>query len=100
MKTTITLLTVIILSSMSFAQNDINYKAVIKDNLGNVVVNRSIDIQFSILKGIAQTNVYTELHSPTTDANGIAIVNIGEGTIVSGTFSAIDWSSDDHFLKV
>ncbi|MCX7549254.1 hypothetical protein OS191_00205, partial [Xanthomarina sp. F2636L] len=98
MKKLITLLMPFFISISSFAQNGINYKALVKDNLGNVVANQGITIQFIILEGA--TNVYQETHSPTTDANGIAIVNIGEGTIVSGTFSAIDWSSDDHFLKV
>jgi hypothetical protein len=44
--------------------------------------------------------VYEETHAPTTDANGIVILNIGEGAPVTGDFSAIDWSSNNHFLKV
>jgi hypothetical protein len=86
------------MSISSFAQNGINYKAVIKDNLGNVVVSSSISIQFTVLEGT--TAVYRETHSPITDDNGIVIANIGEGTPNLGTFTAIDWGSDDHFLKV
>lgn len=98
MKTKITFI-ILLMSCFCFAQNGINYKAVIKDNLGNVVANQNIDIQFKILKGISQTNVYQETHSPTTDANGMVIVNIGEGT-TSDIFTDIDWASDDHFLNV
>ncbi|RYH74841.1 DUF1566 domain-containing protein [Flavobacteriaceae bacterium 144Ye] len=81
-----------------FAQQGINYKAIVKDGSGNVVANDLIQVQFTILQGA--TSVYQETHSPTTDANGIVIINIGEGTPISGTFSTIDWSADDHYLNV
>ena len=81
------------------AQQGINYKALVKDNSGNVVANDLIVIQFTILKGAGLTNVYLETHTPTTDANGFVIVNIGEGT-TSDDFSAIDWGADDHYLNV
>ncbi|MBF8150864.1 hypothetical protein ITJ86_13205 [Winogradskyella sp. F6397] len=99
MKTKITLL-ILFLTTLGFAQNGINYKAVIKDNIGNVVANDLVVVQFSILQGAAQTNVFTETHSPSTDENGIITVNIGEGTPVSGTFASIDWASEDHYLNV
>jgi len=44
--------------------------------------------------------VYQESHTVTTDANGIAIVNIGEGTVMSGSFQNINWGSDRHFLVI
>jgi len=81
-----------------FAQNGINYKAVIKDNNGNVVANQTIDVKFSILQGA--TDVYREFHTQSTDANGIIILNIGEGTPSLGVFNDLDWASDNHFLKV
>ena len=89
-----------LLVSLCYAQNSINYKAVIKDNSGNVVANDLIQVQFSILQGVAQTNMYQENHTPTTNANGIIILNIGEGTLISGDYSIIDWASDTHFLNV
>ena len=100
MKTKYTFILFMLLSMITYAQNGINYKAVIKDNLGNVVANDLIAIQFSILQGASQTNVYEETHTPTTDSNGIIMVNIGEGTAVSGDYSTIDWGSDSHFLNV
>lgn len=99
MKTNTSLLIALLITIVGYSQNAINYKALIKDNLGNVVANTTIGVQFSILQGVAQTNVYQETHSPTTDINGIIIVNIGEGT-TSDDFLAIDWASDDHFLNV
>ena len=84
----------------SVAQQGINYKAVIKDDLGNVVASQNITVQFSILQGIAETNEYTEAHTPTTDANGVIILSIGEGTLISGNYATIDWGSNSHFLNV
>lgn len=96
----ITKLLLLFLSIATYAQNGINYKAIVKDDLGNVVANTTIDVQFSILQGVAQTNVYQETHSPTTDSNGVIFVNIGEGVPSSGDFLTIDWDSDEHFLNV
>ncbi|MFL0353178.1 tail fiber domain-containing protein [Xanthomarina sp. GH4-25] len=100
MKTKFLILLALLFSVISFAQQGINYKAVIKDNSGNVVANQTVTIQFSILKGAEQNNQYTETHNPTTDNNGIVIVNIGEGTLVNGNYATINWGSEDHFLKV
>ncbi|MFD2823803.1 tail fiber domain-containing protein [Lacinutrix iliipiscaria] len=90
---------ILLLSSFGFAQDGINYKSIIKDNLGNVIANQTVDVQFTILQGVAQTNVYQETHSPTTDVNGLLVVNIGEGT-TSDVFTDISWGDDDHFLNV
>jgi hypothetical protein len=81
-----------------YAQQGINYKALIKDGAGALVATTPIDVTFTLLDG--SSTVYTETHAPTTDANGIVILNIGEGTSVTGTFASIDWSSNNHFLKV
>jgi len=98
MKTTLTTLIILLITISSIAQQGINYKALIKDSTGDVVENQTITVEFTILQGT--TNVYTETHTPTTDANGIIIINIGEGSMQSGNFEAIEWANDDHFLKV
>ena len=80
-----------------FAQQGINYKALIRDANNAVVANRPVTVQFTVLSGA--TNVYQETQTPTTDANGIIVLNIGEGVTASGVFAAIEWGSDDHFLN-
>ncbi|WP_040280940.1 hypothetical protein [Psychroserpens damuponensis] len=102
MKATITLLAIFLISISSFAQQAINYKALIKDDLGNVITNDLVQIQFNILKGTGQVNVYSETHTPTTDENGLIIVNLGKGALVSGSanFDTIEWDTDNHFLEV
>lgn len=90
----------ILLACNVFSQSTgINYKALIKDDLGNVFANQTVTIlQFTIIEGI--TSVYTETHSPMTDSNGIVIVNIGKGTPTLGAFTNINWANDEHFLNV
>jgi len=80
-----------------YSQQGINYKAIITDQ-GEVLRNKDIDVQFTILEEGNKT-VYTENHNAVTDKNGIIILNIGEGNVTDGDFSEIDWSKE-QFLKV
>ncbi len=99
MKTKVLTLITFIITSLSFAQGGgFNYKALITDN-GNVLATHSVTIKFTVLEN-GSTSVYQETQSATTDANGIAAVNIGEGTVVSGNFTTIDWGNSPYFLKV
>ena len=91
----------LLVSITTFAQDGINYKALIKDNLGAVVASQTIDVKFTIIADTGPTNVYAETHTgATTDANGIVILSIGDGTANSGVFADIDWGIDTHSLKV
>jgi len=97
MKKTI-LFALLLVTLSSFAQQNINYKALIRDNSGNPILNQAITVEFDILAN-GNTSVYKEQHSPTTDANGLIILNIGNGTLLSGDFNTIDWASTPHFLN-
>src|SRR5690606_310322 len=100
MKTKLITIIALLIGVFTTAQQGINYKALIKDDFGNVLVNQSVTVQFTILQGVSQTNVYQETHTVSTDANGIVITNIGNGTVNNGNYSTIDWGSNDHFLNV
>ena len=87
-------------SILSFAQNGINYKALIKDDLGNVVANEIINVRFTIIDDAGPTDVYQETHvNATTDANGIVILAIGTGAPDLNLFADVDWSTSNS-LKV
>ena len=109
------ILLALLITCLSFSQpgppnqaKGINYKALIKDDSNNALSNQNITIEFSILEGPEidfLDVVYTETHTTSTDANGIVIVNIGEGVPLSGfedAYDNIDWGSvfGSHFLKV
>lgn len=72
-----------------YAQERINYKALIKDGASAVT--------FTHLDGIS--TVYIETHTLTNNTNGIVIVNINEGNS-STTFVNIHWRINLHFLNV
>ncbi|MGH1388340.1 hypothetical protein [Kordia sp.] len=102
MRKIITVLVLLFITVSTFAQQGINYKAIIKDDSGNVMANTSMNIQFTIHENTATgTIVYQESHNFTTDANGLVILTVGTSALISvGTFSAIDWAADVHFLQV
>lgn len=97
MKKTLLFLVALFLAITSFAQEGINYKAIISD-AGAVVASQSIELRFTILEN-GTTSVYQETHAVTTDANGIVVVNIGEGDYETGNWVTIDWRAE-QFLKV
>ena len=77
-----------------------SYQTVVRgaDNL--LVVNKMIGIRISLLQGSENGDVvYVEKHTPTTNANGLASIAIGTGSIVSGNFAAINWSKGPYFIK-
>jgi hypothetical protein len=89
-------------STTLFAQvpQSFSYQSVIRDGTGELVANQQVGIQISILQGSATgTAVYTETHSPTTNANGLATLNIGEGTPSTGVFESINWGNGPYFVE-
>ena len=95
-------------SSASFGQNvplGIFYQAVARDNFGKELVNKDIDVKFSIISGNPLGNVvYQELYSHvTTSKFGVFSLIIGKGTPTGGIYgdlSQIQWSQAYHYLKV
>ncbi|CAL2093899.1 Head domain of trimeric autotransporter adhesin [Tenacibaculum sp. 190524A05c] len=78
-----------------------NYQGVLRNVTGQVLENQSVGVQFKILQGSANgSNVYQETHSVTTSEFGVIDISVGTGTIISGNFSAINWSSQNYWLEV
>ena len=78
-----------------------SFQAVIRNSTNQLVADRSVGIRISILKGsIDGTSVYIETQQPTTNANGLISILIGNGVVVSGDFSAIDWGADKYYIKI
>jgi hypothetical protein len=102
------LLIFLLLGSTSFGQNvplGIFYQAVARDNSGKELVNKNIDVKFSIISGNPLgTVVYQELYSDiTTSKFGVFSLIIGHGTPTGGLYndlSQIRWNQAYHYLKV
>lgn len=84
-------------TGLAQAPNKMNYQAVIRNNEGLLVKNKSIGIRISILKNTEI--VYSERHSAVTNENGLVTLAIGEGNIPLGSISAIDWAEGPYFIK-
>ncbi len=86
-----------------FAQSPekMSYQAVIRNSSDQLVTNQSVGMQINILQGSASgTAVYVETHTPVTNVNGLVSIEIGDGTMVSGDFAAIDWTDGPFFIKI
>jgi hypothetical protein len=92
----------LLMTASVFAQapQKMSYQAVIRNASNALVTNQAVDMQVSILQGSPTgTAVYVETQTPTSNANGLVSVEIGGGTVVSGTFAAIDWANGPYFIK-
>lgn len=96
-----TLLTLIITAiSTAQAPQGINYQATIRNNTGELMVNQSIDIEFKIIHGTADSApIYTEQHAVQTDDLGAVRLIVGQG-LSSNDFNQIDWSMGNYFLSI
>ena len=95
------ILSLLFVSSISFAQNGINYQGAATDANGAKLVNQNISLKTSVLQGgVDGTTSYSETHNTTTDQFGLFNVVIGLGNIIEGSFDSIQWGADSHFLKV
>jgi hypothetical protein len=82
------------------APEKISYQAVIRNASDELIKSSSIGMQISILQGSATgTAVSVERHYPTTNVNGLVSIEIGGGTVVSGSFAAINWANGPYFIK-
>ncbi len=102
MKKIITICAAILITASVFAQapNKMSYQAVIRNTSNALVTSSAVGMQISILQGSSTgTPVYVETQTPTTNANGLASIEIGGGTVVSGNFATIDWANGPYFVK-
>jgi len=101
MRKLFTLLAAILFMATGWTQSPqkVSYQAIIRD-AGGQVVTTMVGMRISILKGSeVGTAVYVETQTPTPNANGIVSIEIGGGTIVSGTIAAIDWAAGPYYVK-
>jgi hypothetical protein len=77
-----------------------SYQAIARNADGTLVSEKQVGVKISILQNSSSGNtVYAEIHTITTNVNGLITLEIGTGAVVSGSFTAIDWGSDTFFLK-
>jgi hypothetical protein len=89
-----------VFSAQAQAPQKMSYQAVVRNAANALITNTAVGVKISVIQTTANgTVVYSESHAPTTNANGLATFEIGGGTVLSGTFSTINWSNGPYFIK-
>lgn len=82
------------------APEKMSYQAVMRNSGGQLLLNQNIAVRVSVLQSTPTgTVVYSERLTGTTNANGLVSLEIGSGTVLSGTFAGINWASGNYYLK-
>ena len=90
----------IITSIMAQSPQKMSYQSIVRDVANELITNSTVGVQISILQGsISGSAVYVETQSPTTNINGLVSIEIGNGSVISGNFSTIDWSNGPYFIE-
>ncbi len=81
-----------------------SYQAVIRNSNDQLVVNTQVGLRISIQKYVfgappSYENVYVEIHTPVTNENGLISIKIGEGSVVGGNLSTIDWAGGAYYIQ-
>src|SRR3989339_2126279 len=91
------------ISYLTFAQTpqSLQYQAVVRDVNGVALINQPVYFQLSIIPGLPTNPAeYVETHTGTlTNAFGIVTLSVGSG-ITTDNFTAINWGTAPHFIKV
>jgi len=94
-------LTWICQQAMSQSPDRLSYQAVIRNASGNLVTSQNVGVRMSVIRGSSSgTTVYAETHQGTTSSTGVLMLEIGSGSVVSGTFSGIVWSQGPFYVRV
>jgi uncharacterized protein (TIGR02145 family) len=78
----------------------VGFQMVVRDNSGVLIAKKRLGIRISILQGSVNGAVlYQEFFLRMTNANGFVFFPVGQGSVLSGKFSTIDWSAGIYFIK-
>ena len=102
MKQIYSILVGLLISVIGLAQapQKMSYQAVIRNSTNALVRSSLVGMRISILQGSSSgTPVYVETQTRTTNVNGLVSLEIGTGTLVTGSFAMINWAVGPYFIK-
>ncbi len=89
-----------VLFTFGQAPSKFNYQVVARDASGNLIANQNVSFLISIVKGWeGGPTIYIESHSVTTNPFGQASLIVGNGNVLLGSFSDIDWGLNSFYIK-
>lgn len=99
------IITIFILAIVSVinAQNSdfIAWEATAHNTSGETIKNQEINVMAALHFGTPTAiSSYVENHKPTTDANGVFKIEIGNGVPVAGSYKDLSWGSQNSFVEI
>jgi len=92
--------TIFLPETMAQSPFKMSYQSVIRNDADELVADKNVSVRISIHQGsVFGSVVYSETHTISTNANGLATLQIGGGTVVNGSIAGIDWSAGPYFIK-
>lgn len=91
----------IVFSQLAFGQvpQMIDYQGLARDGAGIPIANTTVGVRISVIGGPLPGKIlYSEVHHPPTNSYGLFHLMIGDGAILSGDFTTINWSSGDYYI--
>jgi hypothetical protein len=89
------------LSALAQSPELLSYQAVIRTSNNQLDTNAIIGMRISILQGSSSGNaIYMETQESQTNENGLVTIQIGDGSVLSGSFSTINWANGHYFAKI
>jgi len=77
-----------------------SYQAVIRNSADSLLISTPVGMRISLVQGTPSgTVVFSETQTATTNTNGLVSLQIGMGTVVTGTFACINWAAGPYYVK-
>ncbi|WP_276132727.1 hypothetical protein [Polluticoccus soli] len=94
-------LTITTIGAWAQAPQKFNYQGIARNASGAPLASQALGLRLTIIDGSPSgTTVYQETFTVTTNAYGLYNVQVGDGTVVSGTFNTIDWANGNKYIQV
>jgi hypothetical protein len=99
----ITTVLLALINGFAFGQvpNAFQYQSIVRDAANNIISNQNVNLKILILDNSPTGNVlYSETHSVITNEFGLINLQIGGGTILSGSFNSINWGVNNKYVRL
>lgn len=88
------------LAASAQSPQKMSYQMVVRNASGGLVMNANVTARISVLQGSTTGIIlFQEEHATTTNANGLASLEIGGGQLIAGSLSGINWATGPYFVK-
>ncbi len=105
MKNLLLLLLITMLSPVAMmaqsAPAGMRFQAIARDLSGNLLTEKPLIVQVELMTSDSTEKVYyAELHEVSSDVMGVIDFVIGEGNLLSGSFSKIPWATKNMWVRI